>query len=241
MKIDITMTCTLRPSILERTLVSFRANLFRKRDDYRLIVNIDPIGECGIEPLDIAFVCKKYFDRIIYNMPDKPSFGGAVKWLWSQVETELFFHLEDDWVLNQDIDIDHMMAIHAKYPTLANLMLSKYDINNSLRLNRIRATLDFSSEGFFVTENRGSQVALSPTMMKKKFTDKIYPLLQQDANPEKAIRATNPEIKDMLNDWQYGLYGDPGQKACIEDIGREWMKGTKFTKPIGFTEWSVKP
>jgi hypothetical protein len=44
-KIDITMTAVIRPTILERTLESIVKNIVTKEHRFRLIINIDPVGE----------------------------------------------------------------------------------------------------------------------------------------------------------------------------------------------------
>src|SRR5271157_5726072 len=109
-KVDICMTATLRPSIIHQTLISFCNGLFTERDNYRLIVNVDPIGE-KIKRKSIADICGMFFKDVIYNFPEKPSFPDAVKWVWSQSSSNFVFHLEDDWILTRKLDINDMIRI----------------------------------------------------------------------------------------------------------------------------------
>ena len=80
-KIDITMTGVIRPDILTKTLESIVKNICQERDGFRLIMNIDPIGE-PIKPAKVVKVAQRYFDDIVYNIPKTPSFAKAVKWVW---------------------------------------------------------------------------------------------------------------------------------------------------------------
>ena len=45
MDIDITITSSLRPELLDKTLNSFKTNLFNDDKKYRIIINIDPAGD----------------------------------------------------------------------------------------------------------------------------------------------------------------------------------------------------
>src|SRR4030043_1164252 len=101
--IDITMTATLRPQVISQTLESFCRNIFKDRNSYRLIVNIDPVGE-KVKTAKVLEVCKQYFKNIVFNTPKFPSFPSAVVWCWSKVESDFSFHLEDDWISVCKID-----------------------------------------------------------------------------------------------------------------------------------------
>ena len=67
-KIDITMTATLRPIILEQTLKSVVENIITNEHEFRLIINIDPSGE-KIQQKIVLKVAKTYFKDILYNYP----------------------------------------------------------------------------------------------------------------------------------------------------------------------------
>lgn len=78
--IDVCMTATIRPKIVLQTLRSFYKRMFRDKDRYRLIINVDPIGE-NAKREEVVDVCKNFFTTVIYNFPSAPSFPAAVKWV----------------------------------------------------------------------------------------------------------------------------------------------------------------
>ena len=130
-RVDITMTAVLRPSIVKQTLESFCTNVFWKEPErFRLIVNIDPIGEKKVRPKQIARICRSYIPNAIFNVPDEPNFAKAVIWTWSQVEADWVFHLEDDWLIYRKIELDNMINLLKKFKSLACLRLLNKRIPN---------------------------------------------------------------------------------------------------------------
>ena len=62
--IDITMTAVRRPKVIDKTLKSFTKHIFKNQKDYRLIINIDPVGE-GHSNNKVIDVCEKYFENLV--------------------------------------------------------------------------------------------------------------------------------------------------------------------------------
>ena len=111
MKLDVCIIATVRPEVLKMTLQSFTKHLLNQFD-CRVIINVDPAGDTeNHTQMDVINLCREYFSEVIYRTPESASFAGAVKWVWQQVETELFFHLEDDWVLKRKIDKNEMVQL----------------------------------------------------------------------------------------------------------------------------------
>src|SRR5438105_4658591 len=125
MKIDVVMTATLRPEVIDLTLFSFSKNFFAQLDDLRLIINIDPIGESQCQSKDIVEICRRYFGNVIYRSPDQPSFSRAVKWCWEQVEAGLFLHLEDDWLLTKFVPLERVLSRFEQDKDLASLRFNR--------------------------------------------------------------------------------------------------------------------
>ena len=129
--IDITMTATVRPEILERTLSSFWQYMFSQYNyDYRLIINIDRIGDNSYSQKDALDVAESYFSDIVYNCPDTNSFPRAVKWVWSNSTSDYVFHLEDMWLLLTSINLNHLIHILDNYPKIASVNLFKYVLSD---------------------------------------------------------------------------------------------------------------
>jgi len=237
-KIDITMTAVKRSSLLEKTLLSFCENVFYgKQDRYRLIINIDPVGEKE-KPKKIVSICKSFFDNVVYNIAPQPSFPKAVMWVWSQTTAPWIFHLEDDWIIHREIDINNMIRILNERPGLACLRLYKRNIPNKKRPRLFDCPYRYNKDGFFVAGNSGTQFGLNPVLIRKKFIQQALPLMVDNKNPEKQFRYTNLKMKDFLYKWQYAIYGKPGDKILVSDHGVRWRRKNMLAKPSGgFTEW----
>lgn len=242
-KIDITMTATIRPSIVYQTLESYCNKLFREKDRYRLIINVDPVGE-PVKAKEVLKVCGKYFSDIIWNVPGRPSFPNAVRWVWGQVgkDTEYVFHLEDDWLLGRDIEIDDMIKILKNYKTFAYLRLCKYAIPESKTVNFFRAVYHYNEDGFYISSNRENQFGLNPCLIKADFLRKALPRMVDTMNPEKQFRFSNKKMRDHLLSWEYPIYGRPGWGVTAIDNGWKWRKDLGINKPDNtqFLVWDIK-
>jgi len=109
--LDVTMTATVRADILRMTLRSFHKN-FLHNFTARMIINVDPVGDTeNNAPIDMVNICREYFSEVVYRTPDTPSFAAAVQWCWRQVETDVFFHLEDDWILRRPVAPAEMLRV----------------------------------------------------------------------------------------------------------------------------------
>lgn len=111
MELEFTTTACNRPEILEKTYKSFTTNLkdinFNKSTLY---INIDPSPDNNNITKNIE-IAKKYFGKVIYNLPKESNFAEAILWCFNQVKGEFFFHLEDDWILLREINIDNMIKL----------------------------------------------------------------------------------------------------------------------------------
>jgi hypothetical protein len=241
--IDITMTATVRPDIIRKTLKSYCKNIFYEKDRYRLIINIDPVGE-KVNPETIVNICKEFIPNVIYNVPDKPSFPSAVIWVWSQTRTNFVFHLEDDWLLERHVDIDRLITLLNKYPQMACLRFCKYNIPSRERITLFNAKYEYNPDGFFITENH-NQFGLNPVLIKREFIQESLPLMVHNRNPEKQFRFTkkaDTPMNRLINKWRYAIYGGPGSKVLAIDNGVNWKLYNKFKKPDGqqFLVWEPK-
>jgi hypothetical protein len=228
--IDVTMTATLRPGIVSQTLDSFCRNIFKDRDNYRLIINVDPVGE-KIDPIKVLEVCKQYFKNIIFNSPKQASFPTAVIWCWSKTTSDFIFHLEDDWLLTSKIDINDMIRILNLNENLVCLRLPKCDIPKSITMKLWKAKYFYTGDNYFVTSSN-NQFGLNPVLIKREFIKEAVQIMSLLFNPEKQFRPSkNERMNNLINKWKYGLYGVPGQKATVLDNGTVWRQKNNFKKP----------
>ena len=226
-KIDITMTATIRPSILERTLSSFCQKMLTDKNRYRLILNLDSIGE-DISGKEMTKIAKKYFDDIVVNSPDTPGFCKAVMWCWRQTTSNFVYHLEDDWELLHPINIDYMINILETYPKLISLRLNKDNTGQS-KHSRLYGFVYYP------------KISLNPTLFKGNFLREVVELMDPDLNPEKQLRATDKhERGKLISLITNGIYTKESTGRVVKDIGRDWMENSKYTKETGFREWKQK-
>lgn len=225
--VDITMTSTIRPEILDVTLQSFVERMLYDKSRYRLIINVDPIGEelPQSSMLDVAY---KYFDNILFNLPTVPCFCRAVIWCWSQTTADFVFHLEEDWKLAFPIDIDDMIDIMITHKDLVSLRLNKDSVPKSQHGQKF---------GYVYAP----KISLNPTLFTGNFIRRIVPYMDVDLNPEKQLRPSEKTYRGkIISKISNGIYTRIHYGPVVLDIGREWMAKSKFSKDIGFIAWKVK-
>ena len=243
-KIDITMTAVLRPTILSETLIKIKKHVCKGEEDrYRLIINIDPVGE-DVDPIKVIKTAKKNFNNVIYNVADKPSFPHAVKWVWSQVEAPYVLHWEDDVNILHDIDIDDMISILKKYKDLSTLRLYKAATPKKKRFHTFACNWIYKPEGFYIASDWKKQFGLNPILIKSEFIKEALPRMVVDTNPEKQFRYSRKYMRSLIKKWKYGLYTKPGAPRMIDGRkGQKWKNQMGVDKPGGgktFIEWVRK-
>jgi len=241
--IDITMTSTLRPDIFVETIHGIQKNIIGNKnnnDRYRLILNIDPIGE-QILPKTMIKIAKKHFGNVVYNISKTPSFCNAVKWVWSQATADYIFHIEDDWRFLQNVDVDDMIKILKKHKKLSSLRLYKYHTPRTKRMKTFGCIWDYNKDGFYMARDWTKQFGLNPILIKKEFIDMALPKMVDHVNPEKQFRSSQKYMINVIKQWKYGLYCKPGDKRWVDDNGRRWLRNQKLKKNKGtFITWVKK-
>lgn len=208
--LDVVITATLRPDILDLTLASFKRRFLSQTPNTRLIINIDPVGDAACCADDVLAVCHRYFSRIVYRAPKQASFPAAVKWGWEQVETEFFLHLEDDWLLKKTVDSDKIFAAFEADADLASIRFNlKRNPGNSLASNGL---------------------SLNPSVMRRTFAQDALPFFSLALDPEKQFRHMEGQRLAALGRWRYHLYGLPGESAYVVDIGKKWRRFNRLDK-----------
>lgn len=209
--IDVAMTATIRPEILDLTLSSFSKNLLAEFGRTRLIVNVDPLGDKLLKADDVLRVCRRHFSEVVYRCPEKASFPQAVKWCWEQVETEFFLHLEDDWLLKKRISIDNIRA--------------RFDQNEQLASIRFNLTRNPDSD-----PPLSDGFSLNPSIMRKAFIDQALAFFDYSQDPEKQFRHMAGQKKEALSHWSYAYYGNSHESAYVIDTGKKWRRLHNYAK-----------
>lgn len=242
-KIDITMTAVIRPTILEETLNKiFEHVCHGDSSNFRLIINIDPIGE-NTKPMKIIKIAEMKFSNIIYNIPKTPSFPKAVLWVWKQATAPFIFHWEDDVNILRSIDIENMITILNTHDDLSSLRLYKADVPLKKSFDTFSCKWRYNKDGFFIADDWKKQFGLNPILIKKEFVEEAILRMRDDYNPEKQFRYSQEYMRPLIKKWKYGIYAKPGDKRLIDGRkGQRWKDVYGLNKPVGktFVEWEKK-
>jgi hypothetical protein len=239
--IDITMTATCRPAVLQKTLDSFYVNMFKPIiDRCRIIINVDPVGE-NVPSYEVAQIAPIYFRRYIIGLPMKPSFPDAFAWCWNKASAPWVFNLEDDWELLVPVDIFAMIGMMQKFPQLASLRIPWFrSTENSMK----NWNLHFPWNGHFFEcpyeRRKAAGFAGHPSLLRGQFVKNCAPLIKTNMNPEKQFHGDNELLVNEVLKWEYGVWGKPNQHRMLTDIGAVWKKNNGFRKAGNkafFTEW----
>lgn len=219
MEIDLTMTATRRPDLVARTLASFNEMLFKRLPVSRFFLNIDPVWGTADDDNEVERVARTYFDRVEIRRPPAGSYGGAVKWLWSQPDAAWFLHLEDDWILSHRIDLKRLSCQMSSGA-------SQIKIANWTRLRRRR---------------RPPELGLCPLFSRSDFAKLAAKHMNSDLDPDKQFRnGTNPPLEKAVNGHFAVYFGTPFTRETAIDIGREWRIERQIGKKIvdGASVWT---
>jgi len=241
-KIDITMTAVLRTDVLDETLRLINERVVKDREGFRLIINVDPVGE-KMKPMKVIKIAKKYFDDIIFNIATEPSFPKAVKWIWSQVTAPYVFHWEDDVNILREIDVDHMIKILKDNPKLSSLRLYKAKIPKGKSFTTFNCKWIYHNEGFYVAKDWKKQFGLNPLLIKSEFVKEAVTRMVDNTNPEKQFRYSQEYMRGLIKKWTYGIYANPGDTRLIDGRkGERWKRKMKLNKPKGrtFLKWEAQ-
>ncbi len=218
--IDLTMTAARRPDLLYTTLSSFSTNLFSRLPVRTFFINIDPIWGSMEQAAETERIARSFFGSVLVRTPETPSYAGAVKWLWSQPETDWFLHLEDDWILS------HKISLRMLQRQMQNSSTGEIKIANWTRLRRRRKTIDL---GVF------------PVFVRTSFARAASAHMNADLDPDKQFRnGTNPNLESAVSKWRAVHFGNLFTKETAIDIGRTWRDKRGIEKRIvdGISVWT---
>jgi hypothetical protein len=220
MSLSFTTTATVRPELLEQTYRSFCSNLTGVNfKDLQLFINVDPVPTSSeADRLKVVAVAQKYFGRVTPNFPAQGNFPAALHWAWTNVVGDWIFHLEDDWILTEKVDIRHLIEMLERSPKAIGVKLNAYVFGFNL-----------------------DRICLSPGLIRGDWARQAAQHLRPIKCPEKQLRSSIPKslVRPMLNYPSYSSKKDG--RIIVRDIGRLWRIKHKLAKDIdkskGFTTW----
>jgi len=225
MKLDVCIIATVRPEVLKMTLQSFTKNLLNQFD-CRAIINVDPVGDTArCAQMDVVHLCREYFPRVVYRTPDTPSFAGAVKWAWQQVETDWFLHLEDDWLLTKRVDAEPFVSAFQD-AMVVNIIVGSRRRKKDAALVQQRIA-DGRLKPYSDDAKRARSFVLMPGFMRNSYFKQMADIMEQDKDPEfQYMGAPNklitPDFPEPIFLWR--------TQPLLIDSGRKWRKAMRLGK-----------
>jgi len=241
-QIDITMTAVLRPKILDETLRRIIKNVVDDPDRFRLIINVDQVGE-KIKPAKIVKIAERHFSNVVSNIAKTPSFPKAVKWVWENSDAPFVFHWEDDVNILRKINVKKMIEILNEDKSLSSLRLYKYRIPRKKKMKTFSCMWKYNEKGYYIADDWERQFRLNPILIKREFIDEAVQRMIDDVNPEKQFRSSQKYMVPLIKKWKYGIYAKPGEGPLINGKkGQHWKNKMKLQKPDKekFLSWVQK-
>lgn len=240
--IDITMTAVLRPKILDETLRKIIKYVVDDPDRFRLIINVDQVGE-KIKPAKIVKTAERHFKNVISNIAKTPSFPKAVKWVWENSDAPFVFHWEDDVNILRKINVNKMINILNEDEDLCSLRLYKFRIPRKKKFNTFSCKWYYNEKGYYIANDWERQFGLNPILIKRAFIDEAVKRMVDNVNPEKQFRSSQEYMVPLIKKWKYGIYSRPGEGPLINGKkGQRWKNKMRLQKPDKekFLSWVQK-
>ena len=226
-KLDVVTTALRRPELLDITYSSFFSRLVGL-PNVRIILNIDPLGNG--DPDHCARVARKYSDEVLIRMADQADFSAAVNWCLSNIKSDYYLYLEDDWFLKREVNFSSWVE-----------SLKNADVDQSvlmMKKKRPAPDLNFS---------------FRPHLARKNLLRKVK-TIPKDANPEKYLRdrfifssedflpGGERLIEDTGRKWakSNGLKKADSSKSWFDLVGRSYLGRLEYKLRLFFWRLSLK-
>ncbi len=240
-KIDVTLVSGARPELLGPTLRSFREKVFRHFTIATCYANIDPFGGSEEDRQACRELILEQFPDARITMPEKPSFGQAVKTLWSQVQSPYVLHMEDDWEVLEDITPDRVFPLFEGNTRLVKLVSKELGWNGLDQFYERPKKIKMFGVILWKTRRKVSVFGTSPGFFAGDFVRKASEMMNPDFDPEKQMRPPiNPPLVRYVSQFRCRLLPGLAQPNIIRDTGRDWrgQRGLKKTVSGGRSSWS---
>lgn len=238
---DLCVTASRRPDLLAITLASFSDRIFSHCSPELVFVNLDPIFGSEDDHADVVALVRARFPGAIIFEPETPSFGAAVKRLWSATKADYVFHMEDDWVANSDVTDE--IFIPFENPHIQQVSFHRNE------------NWDFRKKGHFHERKRYlkllglklplfravPQFTTSPSILRGEFARSAAALMDPAHDPEKQFYSSvNLKLESFAKPFRNYIFAQNGVPV-IRDIGCEWRDTRGIQKIIkdGVSTWEM--
>ena len=237
---DLALVAGRRPDLLARTLESFGDTVFPAFRFDRVIANIDPFCGTADDGRACADLIRARFPDALISMPDSPGFAAAVMRLWQSSQSDILFHLEDDWLALEPITPAEVEAeLTGDVAGLTLMCATKNTRNQRFQTaRRIVVGADGTSREVFV-----NAFSTSPGFMTGDFARRAAALMRPEFDPEKQFyRSLNPALEEFAFRHRCKFAFGKHSPFMIRDIGRDWQRAQGLVKSYdrrsGRSVWS---
>jgi hypothetical protein len=225
--LDVIMTSSCRSTII-RTIGSFLKNVHYS-GGYNFIINVDVLHENYLPTL-MNYLKKMKINNVRINKDIAKfnrAFLKAVTYLYGQIKTPFYFHLEDDWIFLRKVNLDPLIDLMEKHPYIDNIRFSKEKIKEKAWMFHLS---DVVSDEFLVPNKQveidGIPLVQTPTWstnpsLARTAVVKEFINIPEDTRLESYICNNYPRIFKHQGTYIYGKIGDP---RIVLDIGRNKIR-----------------
>jgi hypothetical protein len=221
--IDVVVTSTCRKQF-KSTYRSFMKKV-KCSEGYRFIVHIDVLPENrNYLPVLLKFLEENNIgDVLINNMPG--DFANSINYLLRRIETDYYFHLEDDWLFLKEIELDPLIDLMRRNEEVNQIRFSKEQIiqvdpsiieefnkrNELFLLPGEQATIDG------INLIKSYIWSLNPHIARLSVVRKLLDI-PSGINPENYFCKKYSQIFNSSSGLY--IYGMIGESPYVKDIGR---------------------
>jgi hypothetical protein len=220
--IDVIVTSTCRRQF-ETTYASFMKNV-KYSQGFRFIIHVDVLEKNKrYLPGLLEFLKRNNISDVNINT-GKHSFAGAVNYLFKKLQSEYYFHLEDDWLFLKPIDLNAVIEAMEKNNNIHSIRFSKERIKKpDCRMKKYLAEknepyllpgreINIGGIGLIETSIWSLNPHIARTSTIKQLLD-----IPEDINPEEFLSKRYFSAFSSPGLYIYGKYGD---SPYTKDIGR---------------------
>lgn len=236
--LEVVVVAGRRPDLLGPTLASFQSHLFRHFNVVRVQVNIDPFGGDEAAHLQCRDLVSAQFECPVLHEPTTAGFTAAVRRLWSGVQTERVFHLEDDWLANEDVTPERVAALGQGGVASVALQCKEHgwtqQTTRMVRKNRRRIL------GLPIGGPPVPVFGTSPRFLTGAFARGCAQRMDLRLDPEKQMRDNlNPALCTYIAGFASEILLGQNGGMLITDIGRAWRDERNLQKVVsrGVSKW----
>lgn len=242
MKLDVTIVAGRRPELLRATLDSFFHRALAYHDVQNVFVNIDPIFGDEADADACIKAVKDYFPSPVIFTPANAGFGAAVKTLWSMTTSDYVMHLEDDWLVLEEIDSRVETCFERKRVKQVSFHTAnqKWDIGRRGNRHRRRRYATFMGIKFPLPGTYPI-FTTSPSIIDGQFARMSAELMNTSFDPEKQFYyGVNSPLERAVAKYDNFIFS-PNCRPLIVDTGREWREERGISKNIrnGTSVWEL--